>query len=154
NGIVDLGEVCDDGNTVGGDSCESDCQSGAGCGNGVTDPGEECDDGNAFDDDDCLSNCKIATCGDHVVNSAGNHHEDCDDGVSGVATATQNCNIDCTTPSCGDGKVNNHFTPAGGLVPEQCDSGANNADANPCTAHCTINVCGDGKVAATEACDS
>src|SRR5450432_4317989 len=80
NGIVDLGETCDDGNTVSGDTCESDCQSGSGCGNGVHDPGEECDDGNQNDNDDCRNNCHIAVCGDGIQNTGPNHHEDCDPG--------------------------------------------------------------------------
>ena len=141
NGIVDLGEVCDDGNTVSGDSCESDCQSGTGCGNGVIDPGEQCDDGNHDDNDDCRNTCKIATCGDGVQDTDGNHKEDCDDGVNGVATESHNCNIDCTTATCGDGKINQ----ARG---EQCDFGTintvnQNADNKDCTAGCLLNVCGD-----------
>lgn len=59
NGIVelsvhhpDLSELCDDGNTVGGDSCAADCKSttsAALCGNGQLDPGEECDLGDEND---------------------------------------------------------------------------------------------------------
>lgn len=40
----DLNEVCDDGNNVSGDGCESDCTLPVvRCGNFVVDPGEECD---------------------------------------------------------------------------------------------------------------
>jgi cysteine-rich repeat protein len=35
NGLVDLGEVCDDGNTLDGDTCSSDCQSMSICPNGI-----------------------------------------------------------------------------------------------------------------------
>ncbi len=43
DGTRDPGEVCDDGNTVGGDGCSANCASTEVCGNGITDPGEECD---------------------------------------------------------------------------------------------------------------
>jgi len=47
NGILDPKEVCDDGNTVSGDGCSSDCRSNETCGNSVVDviKGEVCDDG-------------------------------------------------------------------------------------------------------------
>ena len=153
NCVVDtsVGEVCDDCNTVNGDSCESDCKSGAGCGNGVHDPGEECDDGNKSDTDDCLSSgttagttCKINVCGDGITDTTGNHLQPCDDGVNGVPTQTQNCNIDCTVPSCGDGQVNAAYTPPGAPGPEQCDNAGANADSADCTSQCQVNVCGDG----------
>jgi len=31
NGIIDVGETCDDGNTIDGDGCSSTCQSGPTC---------------------------------------------------------------------------------------------------------------------------
>ncbi|HCU25569.1 MAG TPA: hypothetical protein DF383_11190, partial [Deltaproteobacteria bacterium] len=37
-------EECDDGNSIDGDGCESDCT--LTCGNGNLDSGEQCDDGN------------------------------------------------------------------------------------------------------------
>lgn len=43
DGILDPGEVCDDGNNIGGDGCAADCLSDETCGNGILDPGEECD---------------------------------------------------------------------------------------------------------------
>lgn len=43
DGNLDPGEVCDDGNKVGGDGCSPDCLSDETCGNGILDPGEECD---------------------------------------------------------------------------------------------------------------
>jgi len=153
NGIKDIGEVCDDGHAPGG--CEDDCQHGVGCDNGVLDSGEQCDDGNMINTDDCTyPNCTINVCGDGIVDSTGaTHHETCDPGTGGVAVETAGCNIDCTTPSCGDGKVNIHFKPD--LVhPEQCDLGTgNNGDDKACTANCQINVCGDGKKSSTEDCD-
>ncbi|MBI5501268.1 MAG: hypothetical protein HY907_13560 [Deltaproteobacteria bacterium] len=48
----ELGEACDDGNTVGGDGCSADCTSDESCGNGIVDPGEACD-GETWCDDLC-----------------------------------------------------------------------------------------------------
>ncbi len=49
NGVIDPGEVCDDGNNQSGDGCPADCTEH--CGDGVLDPGELCDDGNRIDGD-------------------------------------------------------------------------------------------------------
>ena len=153
NGIKDLGEVCDDAHAPGG--CEDDCLHGAGCGNGVLDTGEQCDDGNAVNSDDCKNDCTPNVCGDNVVDSSGMHrHEDCDPGTGGVPLQTSTCNYDCTTASCGDGKVNPLVKATGSTVGEQCDNGANNADAAACTSKCLLNVCGDGLKGPGEDCDN
>jgi cysteine-rich repeat protein len=72
NGIVDPGEVCDDGNDVEGDGCNFDCsivEPGficpipgvpcSQCGNEVVEPGEECDDGNIVSGDGCSADCSF-----------------------------------------------------------------------------------------------
>lgn len=62
NGVTDLGEACDDGNTNDGDGCESDCTlpiSGSVCGNGMRETGEQCDDSNTTNLDGCDSACKF-----------------------------------------------------------------------------------------------
>jgi cysteine-rich repeat protein len=41
NGVLELGETCDDGNTTDGDGCDSNCTP-SGCGNGIAVPGEPC----------------------------------------------------------------------------------------------------------------
>src|SRR5262249_20622585 len=46
NGILELGEQCDDGNTLPCDGCSPTCTQEV-CGNGVVDCGEECDAGAA-----------------------------------------------------------------------------------------------------------
>jgi cysteine-rich repeat protein len=56
--IVDngaLGEVCDDGNLVTGDTCRPDCKSNLTCGNQIVDleMNEQCDDGNGRNRDGC-----------------------------------------------------------------------------------------------------
>jgi len=59
NGVVEPGELCDDGNTVSGDGCSADCQSREMCGDGYVDAtrGETCDDGNVKGHDGCSSVC-------------------------------------------------------------------------------------------------
>lgn len=159
NGVKDfqVGEVCDDGNTISGDGCNSDCRSGEGCGNGILDPGEECDDGNSDDHDRCHNSCKLSVCGDGVIESTTSPgvppRETCDPGDPNNigAIETVDCNIDCTVATCGDRKVN---TTKG----EECDNGAGaNTENNNCTDTCLVNVCGDGKkdtqIPNQEACD-
>jgi fibro-slime domain-containing protein len=59
DGIVTLGEECDDGENDGGyEQCSPGCVLGASCGDGVVQEGEECDDGNRADGDGCGSACK------------------------------------------------------------------------------------------------
>jgi enediyne biosynthesis protein E4 len=60
NGILEEGEVCDDGNTVGGDGCRADCKGLEVCGDGLADlaAGEDCD---PPQDGACLSAC-TASC--------------------------------------------------------------------------------------------
>ena len=75
NGAPDYGEVCDDGNDIEGDGCDSNCTLSA-CGNGVTAPGEACDDGNDTNGDGCDNNCTLTACGNGIAASS----EACDDG--------------------------------------------------------------------------
>src|SRR6266480_2975934 len=66
NHVIDPGEMCDDGNTLSGDGCSSDCKSNEICGNGVTDTqkGEVCDDGNTKSGDGCNATCtSLERCG-------------------------------------------------------------------------------------------
>jgi cysteine-rich repeat protein len=83
DGVVDLGEQCDDGNAVDGDGCDSNCMP-TGCGNGIVTAGEDCDDGNTADGDGCPSTCRLgeADCGNCV-----------DDDENGL--------VDVADPACG-----------------------------------------------------
>ena len=66
NGILDDGEICDDGNKVteyppyaAGD-CIDDCSMVlATCNDGIVDPGEDCDDGNPDSMDACTTSCTV-----------------------------------------------------------------------------------------------
>jgi cysteine-rich repeat protein len=59
NGVVELGEQCDDGNRNDNDACRNNCRS-ASCGDGVVWLGvEECDDGNTSNTDSCTNMCML-----------------------------------------------------------------------------------------------
>jgi fibro-slime domain-containing protein len=59
DGIVSLGEECDDGVNDGGyGECAPGCVLGPYCGDGMVQPPEDCDDGNRFDGDGCGSACR------------------------------------------------------------------------------------------------
>lgn len=58
DGVIDEGEVCDDGNLLGCDGCSSDCSRVDNvCGDGLSECTELCDDGNAVNGDGCESTC-------------------------------------------------------------------------------------------------
>jgi cysteine-rich repeat protein len=59
NGIVEMGEECDDGNAVDTDDCPTTCIAPK-CNDGFVQAGvEECDDGNAVETDGCTSDCQL-----------------------------------------------------------------------------------------------
>jgi len=57
NGIVEAGEACDDGNTVGNDGCSATCT--LECGDGILEGTEQCDDGNTLPGDGCDATCQF-----------------------------------------------------------------------------------------------
>jgi fibro-slime domain-containing protein len=60
DGIVTLGEECDDGINDGGyEECAAGCVLGPRCGDNITQEGEDCDDGNRRDGDACGSSCRV-----------------------------------------------------------------------------------------------
>ena len=73
NGTRELGEGCDDGNTLACDGCSPTCQT-EGCGNGTIECGEECDDGtaNGAPGDPCDATCHVVH-GTNVVFIPGAH---------------------------------------------------------------------------------
>lgn len=147
NGVIDIGETCDDSNRLNGDGCSSTCQTEttpAGvCGNGITESGEQCDDGNTVDADGCSSACTLenpAACGNGVTDSG----EQCDDGntLSGDG-CSQYCQIEAV---CGNGELE-----AG----EQCDDG-NTQNGDGCDTTCQNEVpavCGNSTLEVGEECD-
>ena len=60
NGYREVGEECDDGNSLSGDGCSSYCRiENHHCGNGILETGEQCDDGNVNTNDGCTPECKL-----------------------------------------------------------------------------------------------
>ena len=141
NGVLDVGENCDDRNRVGGDGCGPRCQieadwdcfptgspcfSTALCGDGKLAVRELCDDGNTQNGDGCDGDCRAINAGYYCP------------------TPGRPC-----VPICGDGMK---------VGAEQCDDGnANSGDG--CSAKCqiepgascsgtpsvcTVAVCGNG----------
>ena len=157
NGVVDLGEACDDGNRQNGDGCneaclvedgracadDADCVSGdcgddgvcvplvvAFCGDGNVDAGEFCDDGNDANGDGCNSNCLIEE------GFACDSDEGCAEGVCNPFD-----NI-CEASYCGDGIVD---------ADEGCDD-SNRDDDDGCNSECLIED--DGACGANAECAS
>src|SRR4051812_7936821 len=68
NGLIDVGEVCDDGNQVDDDDCSNLCQrNGQTCGDGIVESNEECEDSDDLNTDACLNDCTLARCGDFFI---------------------------------------------------------------------------------------
>ena len=153
DGVLDTGEVCDDGNTVAADGCiatckqlEADyvcpspgspCVSTVKCGDGKIGGDEKCDDNNNKSKDGCSDTCQVE--------------------------AGYSCSVvgdPCAAAKCGDGII-------AGL--EQCeDNDTTPADGDGCSATCQLElgfacdtpgkecrktVCGDMKPEGGEPCD-
>ncbi len=149
NGVIDEGEVCDDGSLVNGTTCgvcAPDCQRVLGALDGIVDAmcGEACDDGNTDNCDSCPNHRLWVNggCGDGLVFAACG--EACDDGNDVNDDACSNaCQV---STYCGDGILG---------PTEACDDG-NDDNCDDCTNDCEVSqfVCGDGEQCGDEACDS
>ena len=128
NGVLELGEECDDGNLVDGDRCAADCTIEPFCGDGALDAGEQCDDGNNAANDGCDPNCFFEqTCGNGVVEGL----EACDDGnLNNGDGCSDTCEVE---PGCGNGILD-----AG----ESCDDGNVN-DGDACDGACQVEPAAD-----------
>ena len=161
DGVMDVGEECDDGNTAGGDGCSpfcyveygwscptpgQSCISLLACGNGLLSPGEVCDDGNTVGGDGCSEDCQQVEPGWRCR-------------VPGKP-CTEACAVDAG--GCADGDVT--AVCGNGIVEpgEECDFGGDaskpphNGDGSygGCASDCTWGAyCGDGVVNGPEACD-
>ena len=106
NGTLEAPELCDDGNLVDGDGCDSNCTPTA-CGNGITTSGEACDDGGVADGDGCSGVCVIEPgwrcsgrpsvcteiCGDGILTRG----EQCDDANT---ISRDGCSSTCRLELC------------------------------------------------------
>lgn len=59
DGLLSVGEQCDDGNNISGDGCSAFCLLEDVCGDGVVTGGEQCDDANNTPGDGCSAFCQI-----------------------------------------------------------------------------------------------
>ncbi|HEX5036639.1 MAG TPA: DUF4215 domain-containing protein [bacterium] len=99
NGVLETGEICDDGNSDISDDCVA-CQP-AKCGDGAVHKGvEECDSFGAADTGEgkCTKECRAPVCGDGLVQKG--IGEECDDGNLNV---DDGCSSACILERCGDG---------------------------------------------------
>ena len=97
DGILDPGEMCDDGNNEDGDGCSAMCTLEPFCGDGNLDPGEACDDGNNVDGDGCSAICMLEPfCGDGILDAG----EQCDDGNN---LDGDGCSAACAVEGGGEG---------------------------------------------------
>lgn len=152
NGIVEMGEECDNGfanSDEPGDynsTCRTNCRF-ARCGDGIMDNTETCDDGNRLNGDYCNDDCSKITgsCGDGKIQS----NEECDPGDDPY------CNDDCMTitGSCGDG-IKQPFEACDNAEPGE--GGGEGIGSHYCSDDClTITGwCGDGiRQVEAEECD-
>src|SRR5581483_8534893 len=115
NGVVEIGEECDDGNTSSCDGCSSTCQRER-CGDAVVACGEQCDDGaaNGTPGDRCTATCTEAPPPNRIP--GGGNAVDCATewalASSGLATARNG--IPSPKQTCADGDPSCDFDPTPG----------------------------------------
>lgn len=139
DGVLQLGEDCDDGNAVDCDGCSAHCVVETGCGDGVLCGDELCEDGGNVACDGCSVACIPEVgwlCGDMVVNTS--CREQCD-------PPGEFCTDECLrVPVCGDALTEGD---------EECDDG-NLTDCDGCSGACSLESgCGDGVRCGAEQCD-
>lgn len=154
NGLLEIGEICDDGNEEDDDGCSADCLDAdpdffcpeegkpcvrvVTCGNGVMEGEEACDDGNEDDGDGCLGDCS-----------------EVQDGYSCPKPGAP-CVLD---PVCGNGtRERGEGCDDGQDPPEDgdgCDSSCQQEEGFFCPPGqaCVEIICGDGTRTPNEACD-
>ncbi len=162
NGVLDEGEICDDGNKVteyppyAAEDCIDDCSMVlATCNDGVVDPGEDCDDGNADSKDACTTSCTVNTQAVHAActtfqegmevdplfNVAEGDIQNCD-AVTPVAGAELGCNR--SWEYIGNNKV---YAPGGDcqIISLECEGGAI-CPAGPIGDYDNMAACPEGHV--------
>ncbi|MDX2092756.1 MAG: DUF4215 domain-containing protein [Kofleriaceae bacterium] len=150
DGVLDPGEVCDDGDAEGGDGCAADCSSiepgfACGdpgtpcvpthiCGNGIVEDLETCDDRNTNSSDGCSLTCALEMGWRCDVPGIRCSAAECGDGI--IAGFEECDDGGAATPGCSDSCVleNGFQCPTQGTA-------------------CIATVCGNGVREGTEQCD-
>ncbi|MDH5676048.1 MAG: DUF4215 domain-containing protein [Myxococcales bacterium] len=153
DGVIEPGEVCDDGNSAGGDGCSAGCdaveanfacvapgracESTVSCGDGRVSGAETCDDANTAPGDGCDGSCALEAGWSCPVAGAGCEAAACGDGV---IAGKEQCEDDDGTPTDGDG-----CSAACRVEPGYaCDVAGQG---------CRLTVCNDGMKEGSEPCD-
>ncbi len=110
DGVVDVGETCDDDNLVDGDGCDSNCTP-TGCGNGIVTAGEACDDGNVAGGDCCSPACGFESSGSACDDANPCTQTDQCDGTGTCGGAPQP-RTGCRVPSAGRLQLKEGNTPS------------------------------------------
>lgn len=161
DGILTMGEACDDGNTQTGDGCQADClatepgyacsppghscQELVICGDRIVASSEQCDDGNAKANDGCSPQCQFeagfkcagapSVCTRTTCGDALREGaESCDDGnLEPFDGCSSNCQAEphCTSAGCSS------ECGDGLLIDEECDDGNSN-DGDGCSKSCKV----------------
>jgi cysteine-rich repeat protein len=116
NGVVEIGEQCDDGNTNDCDGCSAKCTIER-CGNGVVECGEQCDDGpnNGTAGDPCSTTCGWAPAANRLP--GGRNDRSCagEFSLAAAQLATVRGGIPSTRQVCVDGDPSCDFDPTPGV---------------------------------------
>ncbi len=116
NGVVEIGEQCDDGNTTDCDGCSSTCRRER-CGDDIVQCSEQCDDGaqNGTPGDPCSATCGEMPPADRIP--GGSSTRDCAGEFSLAAgqLATSGSGIPSTRQVCVDGDPSCDFDSTSGL---------------------------------------
>ena len=151
NGKLEAGEACDDGNTVSGDGCSSDCSAveqnyvcpNPGqrcvltmvCGDKKITGTETCDDGNTVSGDGCSDSCQVEPGWICPIVGAACRAAKCGDGIIAGAEVCDDGNA-----VSGDGCSSTCQVEIGWVCPTAGQA-------------CTETVCGNGVMEGSEECD-
>lgn len=162
DGVLQLDELCDDGNNLDLDGCSAFCSIEGGwscagepsvctlkCGNGALDPGENCDDGDLQGGDGCSSACLVEsgftctgepsvcvhTCGNGILNAGEACDDDDEDSGDGCSST---CQIEGGYQCAGQPSVCTFVCGNGSFQSgETCDDG-DAASGDGCNGVCQI----------------
>ncbi|MDC0672042.1 MYXO-CTERM sorting domain-containing protein [Nannocystis radixulma] len=130
DGIVSVGEACDDGednSDTTPDACRTDCTA-ASCGDGVVDGGEECDDGNNADGDGCEATCVPGS----PTSTSGDSDSDGSSGQVPTTDGPSETGDEPTTSAGPDSDTEGETDATDGETDTDSDSGGGATDESGC----------------------